>query len=147
MKLDEIILAATLKLGHALDVPKINGNRLIVAKEDKKIVVQENGTYTTVATGGPEITEQTDENGWIEFPMHEGVFIIQYGTNMAASNATTSRGFPKPFPTKCLKIIGSQASNDHIDNFMLTVTGLSTFDVDILGGNGNEMISWIAIGY
>lgn len=147
MRLDETILAATLKLGHVLDSPKTNGNQLIVAKEDKKIVVQENGTYTTVATGGPMITEQTSENGWIELPMHEGVFIIQYGTAVVPSNATTSRNFPKPFSTKCLKIIGSQATNDHIDNFMLTATGLSTFDVNISGENGNEIISWIAIGY
>jgi len=46
-----------------------------------------------------------------------------------------------------LKIIGSQATNDLIDNFMITVTGTSTFDINISGGNGNETISWIAIGY
>ncbi|MGX7077490.1 gp53-like domain-containing protein [Globicatella sanguinis] len=147
MKLDEIILAATLKLGHPLDKPKDRGSQIIVAKEDKKIAVKENGEYTTVATGGPKITEQTTENGWIDFPMDEGKFIIQYGTALVPSNATTSVNFPKPFPTKCLKIIGSQASNDHIDNVMLASTGLSTFDVNISGGANNETINWIAIGY
>lgn len=147
MRIGDIILAATLKLGHALDKPKVDDNQLIVLKEDRKIVLQEKGKYITVGTGGPSITEQTTENGWIDFPMHDGVFIVQYGTAVVPSNATTSRDFPKAFPTKCLKIIGSQATNDHIDNFMLTATGLSTFDVNISGGNGNETISWIAIGY
>jgi len=147
MILDEIVLAARMALGHALDSPKTDGKQLIVAKEDRKIVVQENGSYTTVGTGGPEITEQTTENGWIDFPMGEGTFIVQYGTAVVPSNATTSRVFPKPFPTKCLNIIGSQATNDHIANFMLISTGLDTFDVNISGGTGNETISWIAIGY
>lgn len=147
MILDEIILASKLAVGHVADVPKIKNSQLIIAKEDKKIILQENGKYTTVATGGPMITEQTPDNGWVELPMNEGVFIIQYGTAMVPSNATTSMSFPKPFSTKCLKIIGSQATNDHIDNFMLTATGLSSFDVNISGGTGNETISWIAIGY
>lgn len=147
MKINEIILAARMGLGHPLDIPKPNGEQLIVAKEDNKIVLQENGNYTTVATSGPKITEQTTENGWIDFPMSEGVFIIQYGSATVPSDATTSRNFPKPFPTKCLKIIGSHATNDHIDNFMLVSTGLDTYEVNISGGNGNEIISWIAIGY
>ena len=147
MKIDEIILAARMALGHPSDTPKFNDDQLIVAKEDEKIVVQENGKYTTVATGGPKITEQTTNHGWIDFPMSEGVFIIQYGSATVPSNETSSRDFPKPFPTKCLKIIGSQATNDHIDNFMLSPTGLDTFEVNVSGGQGNEIISWIAIGY
>ena len=147
MKIDEIILAARMAVGHSADVPKFKNDQLIIAKEDGKIVVQENGKYTTVATGGPKITEQTTNHGWIDFPMSEGVFIIQYGNATVPSNETSSRDFPKPFPTKCLKIIGSQATNDHIDNFMIASTGLDTFEVNISGGTGNEIISWIAIGY
>lgn len=147
MKIDEIILAARMAVGHSADVPKFNDTQLIVAKEDNKIVVQENGEFTTVASAGPKITEQSSEHGWIDFPMSEGTFIIQYGSATVPSNETTSRNFPKPFPTKCLKIIGSQSTNDHVDNFMLAPTGLDTFEINISGGLGNEIISWIAIGY
>lgn len=121
---------------------------LVVGKQDRKIGIMSNGVLSIIsALPSLVITSSTLNKGYLQVPIADNTFYIQFGKERVTANSITPETFPIAFPNKCLQIIGSQEQNDTITGLKIIATSTSAFSITIVGGTDTENISWIAIGY
>ena len=102
---------------------------------------------------GFDLTFSLAQNGYIQFGLTSGSFMIQWGyiSNCRPGAPGTAVIFQPSFPTKCVGVVGTSICLQGFDSEWFVLSGAPTVNgfSGYVWGNNNETrdVFWIAIGY